>query len=168
MFPPAGNTQLCGQHIAVPQSEEMPVVTAAKTCIVSLPDPQTALGMVRLLRPQQFSLELGGLGAEGVPWDLALLSLEVPGGLIKTTRKKLTPDCPGCLDLLVWRTLGCGTLRVLLILFIILILTYTSVTDNQTKADSHRVLLLFMLEHLCGVLIKSRTPPHRADSGTLY
>lgn len=166
MFPSAGNTQLCGQHIAVPQSEEMPVVTAAKTCIVSLPGSQTALGTVRLLRPQQFSLELRGVGAEDVPWDLALLSLEVPGGLVKITRKKLTPECPWCLNLLVWRTLGCNTLRVFLILFIVLILTYTSVTNNQTKADSHRVLLLFMLEYLCGVLIKSRTPPHRAN--TLY
>lgn len=162
MFPPAGNTQLCGQHIAVPQSEEMPVVTAAKTCIVSLPGSRTALGTVRLLRPQQFSLELRGVGAEDVPWDLALLSLEVPGGLVKITRKKLTPECPWCLSLLVWRTLGCDTLKSLLNL---VHRTYF-VTNNQTKADSHRVLLLFMLEYLCGVLIKSRTPPHRAN--TLY
>lgn len=133
-------------HPVRPSTSQFP---QSEPCVVSLPDSRTALGTVRLLSPQQFSLEMGGMGG-GVAWGLALLSLEVPGGLVKTTRKKLTPDCPWCLRLLVWmEDLGMWHSRSPLNLAHRTYFDLYSVTNNQTKADSHRVLLLFMLECRC-------------------
>lgn len=99
----------------------------------------------------------GWWDAEGVPWGLALLSLDVPGGLVKPTRKKLTPDCPWCLSLLVWRTLGCDTLGVLLILFIILILTYTLSLTTRPKLTAIGFFCCSCWSAVVGVLIKSWT-----------